>query len=126
RRPRRRADGVKARAASEGALFAQTCRAGAALIAPRADPIAPGADPIAPRPALVATPAIPSRRAPILSRRALLDPLAKTLEVHARPSDGRYREVRVHQGDVRVRAAPFDAIELDLAVMWGPPEPTAR
>jgi hypothetical protein len=35
------------------------------------------------------------------------------LEVHAHPESGRWREVRVHQGDVRVRVAPFEAIELE-------------
>ncbi len=51
----------------------------------------------------------------------LVDPIAKTLEVHARPHAGRWTEVRVFSGDVRVRAAPFDAIELELAALWSPP-----
>jgi Uma2 family endonuclease len=51
----------------------------------------------------------------------LVDPIAKTLEVHARPHDGRWSEVRIHQGDVKVRAAPFEAIELELAALWSPP-----
>jgi Uma2 family endonuclease len=51
----------------------------------------------------------------------LIDPIAKTLEVHAHPESGRWREVRVHQGDVRVRVAPFEAIELELAALWSPP-----
>lgn len=51
----------------------------------------------------------------------LLDPIAKTLETHAYPDSGRWREVRVHQGDVRVRVAPFQPIELDLAALWSPP-----
>jgi hypothetical protein len=29
--------------------------------------------------------------------------------------------VRIHQGDTMVRAAPFDAIELDLGALWSPP-----
>jgi hypothetical protein len=29
--------------------------------------------------------------------------------------------VRIHQGDTTVRAAPFDAIELDLSALWSPP-----
>jgi hypothetical protein len=33
----------------------------------------------------------------------------------------RWREVRIHQGDAVVRAAPFDAIELDLGALWSPP-----
>jgi len=48
----------------------------------------------------------------------LLDPIAKTLEVHALDDDRRWRNVRVYEGDVRVRAEPFAAIELDLAVLW--------
>ncbi len=51
----------------------------------------------------------------------LVDPIAKTLEVHTLGDEGRWREVRSYHGDVRVRAAPFEAIELDLAALWGPP-----
>lgn len=55
----------------------------------------------------------------------LVDPLAKTLEVRTLGAGGRWREVQVHQGDVRVRAVPFEAIELDLAALWGPPGVTS-
>jgi len=52
----------------------------------------------------------------------LLDPIDKRLEVHTLDaSTRRWREVRIHQGDTTVRAAPFDAIELDLAALWSPP-----
>jgi Uma2 family endonuclease len=51
----------------------------------------------------------------------LVDPIAKTLETHALGEDHRWREVRIHQGDVRVREAPFEAIELELAALWGGP-----
>jgi Uma2 family endonuclease len=51
----------------------------------------------------------------------LLDPVAKTLEVHALGEVGHWREVRIHQGDIKVRAAPFEAIELDLTALWGSP-----
>lgn len=51
----------------------------------------------------------------------LLDPIAKTLEAHAHPESGRWREVLVYEGDVSVRVAPFDAIELELAALWSPP-----
>jgi Uma2 family endonuclease len=65
----------------------------------------------------------------------LLDPIEKRLEVYSLDPDpepsgsdprvlgsrGRWREVRIHQGDTTVRAAPFDAIELDLAALWSPP-----
>jgi len=52
----------------------------------------------------------------------LLDPIARTLEAHAHPESGRWREVRVYQGDARVRVAPFEAIELELAALWSPPQ----
>lgn len=51
----------------------------------------------------------------------LLDPIAKTLEVHTLGDAARWREVRTYAGDARVCAAPFDAIELDLAALWSPP-----
>lgn len=51
----------------------------------------------------------------------LVDPIAKTLEVHTLGDDGRWRDVRIYEGDIRVRAEPFSAIELDLAGLWGSP-----
>jgi Uma2 family endonuclease len=48
----------------------------------------------------------------------LLDPVAKTLEVHTLGDDQRWRDVRIFEGDVRVRAEPFTAIELDRAALW--------
>lgn len=51
----------------------------------------------------------------------LLDPIARTLEAHVHPESGRWREVHVYQGDVRVRVAPFEAVELELAALWSPP-----
>ena len=47
----------------------------------------------------------------------LVDAIQRTLEVF-RMSEGAWREVAVYRGDVRVRAQPFDAIEIDLAVLW--------
>jgi len=47
----------------------------------------------------------------------LIDPIDKTLEVHALID----RKVRLYEGEVRVRADPFSAIELDLAALWSPP-----
>jgi len=44
----------------------------------------------------------------------LIDPIGKTLEVHALGEDHRWHDVRVYEGDARVRAKPFAAIELDL------------
>jgi Uma2 family endonuclease len=48
----------------------------------------------------------------------LIDPIAKTLEVHTLGDDRRWRDVRIYEGDARVRAEPFAAIELDLAELW--------
>jgi Uma2 family endonuclease len=47
----------------------------------------------------------------------MIDPLAQTLEVLRLDGDT-YRIVLVATGGDRVRAEPFDAIELDLAVLW--------
>jgi Uma2 family endonuclease len=47
----------------------------------------------------------------------LLDPLAQTLEILTLDGDG-YRIVATAHGDAKVRAEPFDAIELELAAMW--------
>jgi Uma2 family endonuclease len=47
----------------------------------------------------------------------LVDPLATTLEV-LRLDGETYRIVLTATGEDRVRAEPFDAIELDLAVLW--------
>lgn len=48
----------------------------------------------------------------------LVDPLARTLEVMAQGADGRWVLRNAFRDDARVRAEPFDAIELDLAVLW--------
>jgi Uma2 family endonuclease len=47
----------------------------------------------------------------------LLDPLRQTLEVLALAS-GKLRPVRTLEGRGKVRAEPFDAIELELGVLW--------
>ncbi|MBA3456523.1 MAG: Uma2 family endonuclease [Deltaproteobacteria bacterium] len=51
----------------------------------------------------------------------LIDPIAKSLEVHALDDQRRWRNVRIYEGDVCVRAEPFAAIELDLAGLWTTP-----
>ena len=51
----------------------------------------------------------------------LVDPVEQTLEVYERGEEPRWREVRTYAGDAHVRAAPFDAIELDLASLWSKP-----
>jgi Uma2 family endonuclease len=48
----------------------------------------------------------------------LIDPILKTLEVFILNPDRRWILAAVHQGDARVRAEPFDAIDLDLALLW--------
>jgi hypothetical protein len=48
----------------------------------------------------------------------LLDPIARTLEVFVLGSDRRWIVGDVHRGNARVRVEPFDAIELDLSVLW--------
>jgi Uma2 family endonuclease len=63
-----------------------------------------------------------ARKLPIYAREQveqvwLVDPILRTLEVLRR--DGPvWTIVGVHGGDAKVRAEPFDAIELDLAVLW--------
>jgi hypothetical protein len=47
----------------------------------------------------------------------LVDPLVKTLEVF-RLDGASYRVVHTWRGNVSVRAEPFDAIELDLSILW--------
>jgi len=47
----------------------------------------------------------------------LIDPLAKTLEV-LRLDGATYRAVITHAGEAKVRAEPFDAIELALGELW--------
>lgn len=46
-----------------------------------------------------------------------VDPEAQTLEVLALEANG-YRIVDVHAGDAKVRAVPFDAIEIELSALW--------
>jgi Uma2 family endonuclease len=47
----------------------------------------------------------------------LVDPLAHTLEVLSLDA-GRWTQLGRYEGEARVRAAPFDAIELELAALW--------
>jgi Uma2 family endonuclease len=47
----------------------------------------------------------------------LVDPLAHTLEVMSRDA-GRWKQLGRHEGEAKVRAEPFDAIELDLGALW--------
>lgn len=52
----------------------------------------------------------------------LINPRARTLEVMRRQGP-HWLTIGVHKDDDRVRAEPFDAIELDLAVLWMDLEP---
>ena len=47
----------------------------------------------------------------------LLDPIGRTLEV-LRLAGGHWLLVRSAGGDQKVRAEPFDAVELDLSILW--------
>lgn len=47
----------------------------------------------------------------------LVDPLLRTLEI-LELDGATWKILAVHRDDERVRAKPFDAIELDLAVLW--------
>ncbi len=47
----------------------------------------------------------------------LLDPRSSMLEVW-RLDGGKWREVDTWQGDLRVRAEPFEGVEMDLARLW--------
>ena len=47
----------------------------------------------------------------------LVDPLAHTLEALSLEA-GRWTQLDRYEGEARVRAAPFDAIELGLGALW--------
>lgn len=49
----------------------------------------------------------------------LLDPVLQTLEVY-RLEGERWVSIGTFGGDAKVRAEPFDAVELDLTMVWGP------
>jgi Uma2 family endonuclease len=48
----------------------------------------------------------------------LVDPLQRTLEVFKLNGGGNWELLSTHSDDDKVRAVPFDAIELDLALLW--------
>lgn len=52
----------------------------------------------------------------------LVDPLARGLEVY-RLQNGHYLLLATHQGDAKVHAEPFDAVEIDLGALWLPTPP---
>jgi Uma2 family endonuclease len=47
-----------------------------------------------------------------------VDPIARTLEVYRLQEDGLWLRVATYCDDAKVRAEPFDAIELELAALW--------
>ena len=51
-----------------------------------------------------------------------VDPILRTVEVYSWV-EGRWLVAAIHDGDVTVRAEPFDAIEMDLTRWWLPPPP---
>ncbi len=50
----------------------------------------------------------------------LVDPLLKTLEVHRREGK-QWLVIGTYKADAKLRAEPFEAIELELASLWAPP-----
>jgi Uma2 family endonuclease len=63
-----------------------------------------------------------ARKLPVYAREGvahvwMVDPGAKTLEVMGL-SDGRWSLIKTFEGDAKVRAEPFDAIEIDLGALW--------
>lgn len=52
----------------------------------------------------------------------LLSPVLQTLEVY-RLVGGHYVLVETYEGDTRVRAEPFDAVEIPLSALWTVPGP---
>ncbi|WP_437328361.1 Uma2 family endonuclease [Sorangium sp. So ce381] len=48
----------------------------------------------------------------------LVDPIQRTLEVYVLGADRRWGPAVVHRDAARVRVEPFDAVELDLSVLW--------
>ncbi|MFZ5472009.1 MAG: Uma2 family endonuclease [Myxococcota bacterium] len=52
-----------------------------------------------------------------------VDPIGKTLEVFKLQDGEIWIELGTHAGDEKVRAEPFDAIELELSALWLPEEP---
>jgi Uma2 family endonuclease len=49
----------------------------------------------------------------------LVDPMANSLEVFRR-QESQWLLVSQHAGDERVRAEPFEAVELELSALWMP------
>ena len=48
----------------------------------------------------------------------LIDPLVRTLELFVLGADARWILAGVYRDDALVRAEPFEAVELELGVLW--------
>jgi Uma2 family endonuclease len=48
----------------------------------------------------------------------LIHPIRRTFEVFVLDTDRRWKLAAVHRGAARVRAEPFEELELDLALLW--------
>jgi Uma2 family endonuclease len=57
----------------------------------------------------------------------ILDPIARTLEVLCL-QESRWMIAAVHENEDKVRAEPFEAVEIDLSLIWGdfPEEPAEK
>ena len=54
-----------------------------------------------------------------MRKRVSLNPTLELLEVYVLEGP-RYSLAQTFEGDASVRAVPFDAIDLELPVLWGP------
>jgi hypothetical protein len=66
-----------------------------------------------------------ARKMPVYAREHVAhlwvaNPLARTLEVY-RLAEGRWLLLGTHEGPRTIRAEPFEAVEVDLAPLWGGP-----
>lgn len=48
----------------------------------------------------------------------LVEPVKRTIEVFTLGADGSFGDATVYSGASVVRAAPFDAVEIDLSALW--------
>jgi hypothetical protein len=48
----------------------------------------------------------------------LVDPIERTLELYVLGKGRRWSEPTIYRGDARVRVSPFEAVELELGVLW--------
>lgn len=51
----------------------------------------------------------------------LIDPLTRTLEIYTLGAGRRWSDPVIYRDNARMRAVPFDAIELELDSFWAPP-----